>query len=138
MATYTLVNHNGLTGGHANGVEGAGYYLVEYTAQNVPWNELGSKPSNYPEGITYSAAFKMTEIVGAQQKWEGHAKHGGYRLDLQAINGGYANFSVQTNGKNSVTVALCLMQVDHAFTQGQLLQALLRSVRNTQMCQLTP
>jgi len=138
MANYTLVAHNGITGGHRAGVEGAAWHLVSYAAANVPWNANGQRPANYPVALPFSASFNMGEIVGAQQKWEGYATHGGYRLDLQAINNGYANFSVQTNGKNSVTVAVALMKTDTDFTMGQLNQALVRSVRNTQMCRLDP
>lgn len=159
MATFTFRNHGGLTHGHASNVNEVVGQLVQTAAKNVPWNLLSTAPSNFGTktetetykgkvvsqtvknvhentGIEFKAGFHMYETEGAQ-KWEGQAVAGGYRLDLQNIENGWANWAIQTNGTNSVTVASCLMKVGHAFGQGQLIHALKQSAARNQLCELT-
>jgi hypothetical protein len=94
------------------------------------------RPIHERTGIVFKAGFLMHETAGTQ-KWEGRATEGGLRLDLQSINNGWANWAVQTNGKNSVTVATCLMAVDKSFSQSQLAHALIQSAHRNEICELT-
>ncbi len=145
MATFRMQIDNGLTSptglGLTDQIIGD---LVKQTAERVGWNDLGS-PVNFGKqqvatptglkvknihadsGVEFKSGFLMFEVEGAQQKWEGQALSGGFRLDLQNISNGYANFSIQTNGANSKTIAKCMMQVRKSFGQGQLFHALKRS-----------
>jgi len=86
--------------------------------------------------VEFKSGFQMTEEAGAQ-KWEGHAKSGIFRLDLQNIENGWANFSVQNNSSNTYTLAKCMMKTNISFGQGQLVHALLQSAEQTKSCQLT-
>jgi hypothetical protein len=162
MATFTYKNHAGLTGGHAANVRAVVGDLVQTAAKNVSWNMLGTAPANFgtktetemykgrvvsqtvksvhaKTNIEFTAGFQMFKSDnGAQQKWEGQAVSGGYRLDLQGIENGWANWAIQTNGSNSETVASCLMKVGCCFGQGQLIHGLIQSAERHQLCELTP
>ena len=98
----------------------------------------------YPFFVEHGAQLHLSPLVqadvtgtGTQQKWEGQALKGGFRLDLQNIENGYANFSIQTNGANSKTIAKCMMEVDKSFGQGQLFHALQMSRDQKKSCYLT-
>jgi hypothetical protein len=150
VATYTMRAHNGLTPGHAANVRGVVDSLVEQAADGVGWNLLGTAPSGFQSvttgnkvekihpqtGIKFKAGFQMRQQSGSQ-KWENHAKAGGYRLDLQGIANGWANWAIQTQGTNSVTVATCLMEVDSCFGQRHLVHALIQSAEQNMLCELT-
>lgn len=164
MAQYVLRNAPGvgITFGHAAWVRANAATLVRQ-AVAVPWNEISVAPAGFPMqlidgamrpihtgsgvNIEYKAGFRMAQHPGSQ-KWENHCTLPGYRLDLQSIENGWANWAVQTNGQNSHTVATCLMKVheksDHLhripqiFSQGQLVEALKRSAAaQNQLCELT-
>lgn len=149
MANYTFRAHNGLTAGQAHVVREHAHELVRQAAEGVNWNRLGAAPAGFEmqniDGrmkpiharteIQFKPGFQMTESAGTQQ-WEGHASVDAVRLDLQSINGGWANWAVQTNGKNSVTVATCLMEVDKCFSQSQLAHALIQSATKGEICEL--
>lgn len=150
MATFTFRVHGGLTSGHAAGVIADVADLVQQAAVGVGWNQLGAAPSGFTltnvlgkmvpihtrTGIRFKAGFCMYQTAGSQ-KWEGHATTDDYRLDLQAIDNGWANWAIQTNGSNSRTVATCLMEVDKAFSQGQLIHGLKQSAIRNRLCELT-
>lgn len=139
MAYYTFRAHNGMTLGYARQVRAAAHHLVKKAAEGVGWNGAGTKPSGLSEsypGMSYSPSFRMEEIPGAQQKWEGHAKYNIFRLDLQAINNGFANWSVQTNDSGE-TVAVCLMKVGPTFSQTQLAHGLIMSAERQMLCEMT-
>jgi len=161
MATFTFKNHSGLTPGHAANVRAVVAALVETAAKNVSWNLLSQAPENFgtktetethlgkivsqtvkhvhaKSGVEFKAGFQMFESDSGSQKWEGQAVAGGYRLDLQGIENGWANWAVQTNGTNSKTVASCLMKVGCCFGQGQLIHGLKQSAERNQLCELTP
>lgn len=150
MATFTYRNHNGISPGYVQHVRNNVYTLVNYAARNVPWNLLGTAPSGFVAQTTgttlqhihlasqtvFTASFQM-QFTGAQQRWENHAVSGGFRLDLQGITLNWANWAIQTQGTNSVTVATCLMKVNKSFSQGQLAHALIQSADRNQICELT-
>ncbi len=150
MATFTFRDHGGLTGGHAHTVRDHAHDLVQQAAVGVGWNRLGAAPGGFTmqnvsgrmvpvharTGIQFKAGFQMYEAAG-QQKWEGHATANGVRLDLQAIDHGWANWAVQTNGTNSVTIASCLMELDKCFSQTQLAHGLIQSAHRGKLCELT-
>jgi len=154
MAIFTFVTDKGLTKADPNLDKAAIADMVAQAAVGVSWNLLGNAKNfgtaqvdigggrsqvqniHAKSGVEFKAGFQMYETEGAQ-KWEGHAVHGTYRLDLQNIEGGWANWSVQTNGSNSKTVAKCMMQVGGCFGQGQLIHALNQSARQKKSCELT-
>jgi len=148
MATFTMVDDDGLTRSHDLDEEIIGN-LVDQTSKRVGWNQLGT-PVNFGKqqignqvksihensGIEFKSGFLMFELPGVQQKWEGQAIYKRFRLDLQNIEHGWANFSIQTNSANSVTVAKCMMQVGKSFGQGQLHHALKMSAAQKKACEL--
>ncbi|AYF86482.1 hypothetical protein D6Z43_04660 [Pseudomonas sp. DY-1] len=150
MATFNFRAHDGLTSGHAAGVIRDVANLVAQAAVGVGWNQLGAAPQGFtmtnvngrmlpihtPTGIRFKAGFCMYQTAGSQ-KWEGHATTADYRLDLQSIDNGWANWAIQTNGANSKTVATCLMEVDKAFSQGQLMHGLKQSAIHNRLYELT-
>ena len=149
MATFTMVDDNGLTKAPADLDAEVIANLVDQTSRRVNWNQLGT-PVNFGKkqvgtqvksiheasGVEFKSGFLMYETEG-NQKWEGQALYKTYRLDLQNIEHGWANFSVQTNGANSKTVAKCMMQIGKSFGQGQLIHALKMSAEQKKSCQLT-
>lgn len=150
MATFTMVADSGLYKAPPSLDNGIIAQLVAYAAANVPWNLLGTAPKNFGKqtvgtqvksihqesGVEFKSGFHMMEEEGAQ-KWEGHANAGGFRLDLQNIESGWANFSVQNNASNTYTLAKCMMKTNISFGQGQLIHALLQSAQQKKSCQLT-
>jgi len=150
MATFTMVADSGLYKAPKNLDRSVIQELVAYTASNVPWNLLSTAPKNFgsktvgtqvksiheASKVEFKSGFQMMEEAGAQ-KWEGHAKSGIFRLDLQNIENGWANFSVQNNSSNTYTLAKCMMKTNISFGQGQLVHALLQSAEQTKSCQLT-
>lgn len=159
MAHFTFRSDERITIGHAANVRSVVAQLVEKAAKDVSWNAAGAAPVGFqspvetqvgnktvtviknihgPTGIEFKPGFRMTEITGKQQKWEGYATAGGYRLDLQGIENGWANWAIQTNGSNSKTVASCLMKVNATFGQGQLMHGLIQSAERRAICELTP
>lgn len=150
MAKYTFRAHKGLTGGMVHLVRADVEDLVKQAASGVGWNRLGAAPSGFTmtevdgkmkpihtrTAIAFKPGFQMYQASGSQ-KWEGHATTTALRLDLQCIANGWANWAVQTNGKNSVTIATCLMKLDECFSQGQLAQGLIQSADQTKLCELT-
>lgn len=139
-----------IKGGHQHDVRENVWELVAYAAANAPWNNLGEAPTGFVykqvdgkmervherTGIKFRPGFKMWEDL-AQQKWENHATAGGWRLDLQGIDNGWANWAIQNQGSNSKTVATCLMKVDQCFSQNQLAHGLIQSAARVQICELT-
>ena len=154
MATYTTRAHSGLTAGYSPGVQACVDNLVKQAAEGAPYNLLGSAPEGFDpvevtsgksttvhrihakSGVEFKSGFLMEELEGSQ-KWESHASVPAYRLDLQGIENGWANWAIQTNGKNSKTVATCLMEVNKSFGQRHLVHALKMSALNTVICELT-
>lgn len=151
MAHFTFRAHDGLTAGYGGVVRTNAFDLAEQAAKNVSWNRLSAAPEGFTmtqvgtqmqpihtkTGIKFKAGFLMFKVDDRDQKWEGHATAGGLRLDLQCINSGWANWAVQTNGKNSVTVATCLMKVGETFSQEQLAHGLIQSAERNQLCELS-
>jgi hypothetical protein len=159
MAHFNFRHDARITAGHAANVRTVVLDLVEKAAKDVSWNSAGTAPVGFQSqvevvrgghtytetrnihartGIEFKPGFRMTEIPGQQQKWEGYATADGYRLDLQGIENGWANWAVQTNGQNSKTVASCLMKTGATFGQGQLMHGLIQSAERRSICELTP
>lgn len=150
MANYIFRAHGGLTDGHASGVRRDVVSLVKQAAEGVSWNRLGTAsvgfvptlvdgkmiPIHTKSGVQFKAGFQMYD-TGGVQKWESHAKTVEYRLDLQSIDHGWANWAIQTNGKNSKTVATCLMRLEDCFSQRELVHALTRSAEDNLLCEMT-
>lgn len=150
MAHFNYRAHNGISGGYAHVVRNNAHELAKQAAEGVQWNRLGGAPAGFKmtnvsgrmrpvhekTGIVFKPGFQMQEVAGNQQ-WEGNATSGGLRLDLQSVNNGWANWAVQTNGQNSVTVAVCLMEVEKCFSQNQLAHGLIQSAHRVRLCELT-
>ncbi len=160
MATYTLRTPagRGITSGHGASIMAEVEDLVNYAAANVSWNRLSSAPEGFEpvevtkgrsttiervhkaSGVKFAPGFHMYRVEGGDQKWEGRTPPGTgwrYRLDLQSISDNGANFSLQTNGGNSVTVAVCMMELNKSFGRRQLIEGLKRSAENAKICDLT-
>jgi hypothetical protein len=139
MAQYAFRNHNGLWTAHVPSIRAGAYHLASKAAAGVDWNRLGSTPDGWATRfptIKFNPATQMYEIPNKQQKWEGKALYGLYRLDLQSINQGWANWHIQENDTGH-SVAVCLMEVESCFSQSQLVYALIGSAMNTQLCEMT-
>ena len=61
---------------------------------------------------------------------------GGFRLDLQNIENGRANISVQNNAARTYTLAKCMMKTNVSFGQGESVHARLRSAQRRKTCWL--
>lgn len=140
MAVYTL--RSGAFTGSLKAVESVGGELVDYSARNCTNNLMSVAPPNLDrDTYGFTAAFMMTPPSVGDGKWEGHYPKGSsYRLDLQGFTAAnsegvrYANWQLQTNTKESKTVAAVLLRCGKAFSQGQMYHALKMSAKNSQIC----
>ena len=154
MANYAYRAHSGISATNTRSFMAELESLVNYTAAGVSWNQLGAPPSGFEgdtvkthkkSGVTFSPGFQMFRSSRGDQKWEGHTPANSlapgpkwlYRIDLQAISDDGANFSMQTNGSDSDTVAVCLMELNKSFSRRHLIHALKTSMENGQICILT-
>lgn len=149
MATYTAITGGSITNEYSAAVNYIPL-LVQYAAANGPHNALTIAPTGFAghmhtyidkqgeeqtHEIEFKAGFQMIAPNSGDGKWEGHYPKGcPYRLDLQgwADHDGvkYANWQLQSNGKNSRTVAAIHLASGHAFSQGQLIHGLKLSAKN--------
>jgi len=142
MAVFSL--KIGAFHGDTSAVANHGEALVDYAARNGSNNSSTAAPANFSSKTnpqtgapyTFTAGFCMSKPTAGDGKWEGHYPRGSpYRLDLQGYtDDGYANWQLQTNSKNSKTVAAALMRCGAHFSQRHLLHALKESARTSQIC----